>query len=218
MVLTWIVAEKVVRKSHNVEAFWRYKRTRMPEKSNGVWERNNKDRDSSSKHFGLSHWKDTVTEMGRLWGGWSENQQSNCGCALFERPIQFLSGRIYEGGILNLGFWSSRERVGCKHKPGRCQNIDCPSLSEHKWLNITQTKQSYCTVSVTHFYRASSGLCNVLVVSKINKHIICSPSPKPFQRSCQHFQNSSYLSNMKKEKPPEEKGFYCFLKISVFLL
>lgn len=56
-------------------------RTRMAEKSNGVWERNNKDnRDSSSKNCGLRPWEDEVTtdEMGKTvrrlrWRGWKSS-------------------------------------------------------------------------------------------------------------------------------------------------
>ena len=46
-------------------------RTRMPERANGaggICTSNNKDRDSSSKNFELSHWEDEVTDL--RWERW----------------------------------------------------------------------------------------------------------------------------------------------------
>ena len=119
-------------------------RTRMAERSNGVWERKKRDRDDS-KNFSLSHWEDEVTIdcVGKHWGGcggerW--NQKSGFGFVPFKMPIQFLWGGIKEA--LDLGVWSSGRGLGCRHKFGRCQSIDCPPLSAQKWLDFIETKQS----------------------------------------------------------------------------
>lgn len=90
-------------------------RTRMAEKSNGVWGRNNKDRDSSSKNCGLSPWEDEVTTE---WDGKDSEEAEverleikfGFGCVHLGMPIHFPRGRIK--GALDLSVWSSGERVG----------------------------------------------------------------------------------------------------------
>lgn len=81
-------------KSHNAEVFWRYRGRGCLRNQMGR-ERGAIKTDSSSRKFGLSLWKNKMTEMERPWRGWNGGdgiQQFNFGCAPFRVPIQFPCG------------------------------------------------------------------------------------------------------------------------------
>lgn len=61
-----------------------------------------------------------------------------------------------------------------------------------------------------HFTGPILALCNVLVVSKINKHIICFPLDA-FAKILSAFPKQSLPEEHHERKNPlEEKEFYCF--------